>query len=73
MCSLCSLYYHRYNIFYKCYIFLFIGCTLNKLVNWKLVCRTNTLGWEQCGVLAKEKETQYKIEITGDEQTQKGY
>ena len=54
-------------------MFLLIGCTLNKLVNWRLVCRTNTLGWEQCDVLAKEKETQYKIQIAGDEQIPTGY
>ena len=36
---------------YTCFPWIFNpGCSLNKMVNWCLVCRTNTLGWEQCDV-----------------------
>ena len=28
---------------------------MNKWVPWEIVCRTNTLGWEQCDVLKEEK------------------
>ena len=30
------------------------GCYLNTFVNWKWVCRTNTLGWEQCDLMRVE-------------------
>ncbi len=49
--------------------FCISGCYLNSWVNWDLVCRTNTLGWEQCDVNArhnnnnnnnKQKETNDK-------------
>ena len=28
---------------------------MNKWVPWEIVCRTNTLGWQQCDVLKEEK------------------
>lgn len=30
------------------------GCYFNTLVNWQWVCRTNTLGWEQCDLMRVE-------------------
>ena len=33
---------------------LLLGCYLNTFVNWQWVCRTNTLGWEQCDLMRVE-------------------
>lgn len=40
------------------------GCTLNRYVDWDWVCRTNTLGWEQCDLNKREAET---AEVRGAE------
>ena len=48
------------NIGYTCFPWIFNpGCYLNGVVNWCLVCRTNTLGWEQCDV-DKQNEVKCK-------------
>jgi hypothetical protein len=45
---------------YTCFPWIFNpGCYLNGVVNWCLVCRTNTLGWEQCDV-DKQNEVKCK-------------
>ena len=33
------------------------GCYFNSWVDWSWVCKTNTLGWEQCDVIEKEKNS----------------
>ena len=47
------------------------GCRLNKLIDWNWVCRTNTLGWEQCDVLANEKRKRDHLEFPGDDRAPK--
>ncbi|XP_059095729.1 uncharacterized protein LOC131890406 isoform X3 [Tigriopus californicus] len=38
---------------YSCFPWVFNpGCYLNSLVDWNWVCRTNTLGWEQCEIMS---------------------
>ena len=40
-------------------LYLLSGCYLNRFVDWKWACKTNTLGWEQCDVI-KRKEMKEK-------------
>ena len=52
------------NIGYTCFPWIFNpGCYLNGVVNWCLVCRTNTLGWEQCDV-DKQNEVKCKENLS---------
>ena len=36
----------------------FLGCFFNRFVDWRWACKTNTLGWEQCDVMKREKMNQ---------------
>ena len=53
--------------------FILSGCPLNKLIDWKWVCRTNTLGWEQCDVLENAKRKRQQLEFPGDDRMPKKY
>merc|ERR1712062_207867 len=47
----------REKVEYSCFPWIFNpSCPLNKLVNWDIVCRTNTLGWEQCDLLKEKRQ-----------------
>merc|ERR1712179_451619 len=59
---------------YSCFPWIFNpGCPLNRLVNWNWVCRTNTLGWEQCDVFEDRKGKRHHLEFPGDDQMPKKY
>merc|ERR1712212_1284786 len=59
---------------YSCFPWIFNpGCPLNKLIDWKWVCRTNTLGWEQCDVLENIKRKRQNLEFAGDDQIPKKF
>ena len=46
------------------------GCYFNTWVNWKWVCKSNTMGWEQCDLMKPEEIIEEEEDIITEKEAE---